>query len=147
MRKKTISKLIATLISLTLIFSVSASAAAADVSIMASDYLSYYSATAYADPGGEVEVWFDVNATGYMDYVGASNIIIQRYENGSWTGVHTYFASSTSGMLATNAIMHVGHIAYQGVPGLRYRAMVVIYASNSNGSDYRTIYTNAVYAY
>lgn len=146
MRKNALKRMFGIVITLSLISGVFVSAAASDVSIRASDYLSYYSATTYAIPGGGVDVWFDVTATRIMDYVGASHIIIQVYNNGSWTGIQTYFGTAANGMLATKAISHVGHITYQGAPGQMYRAMVNIHATNSSGSDYKTIYTNVVTA-
>jgi len=147
MRKKSLLKLFAILVALSLTSSISFTAAASDVSIMASDYLVYYRPDCYADPGGEIEVWFDVNATREMDYVGASHIIIQVLNNGSLSGVQTYFGTTANGMLRANASHHVGYITYQGVPGKTYRAMVIFYAANSSGSDFRMVYTNTVVAY
>jgi hypothetical protein len=146
MRKKTIIKILTIIMALSLFSGLIGSASASDASTNASDYLSIYSATVVAESNGRIAVWFDVNATRVMDLVGASNIVIQTNNGGVWTGVATYFGSSANGMLAPNTYSHTGYITYQGSSGKQYRALVTVYASNSSGSDSRTITTNTVTA-
>lgn len=146
MPKKFIIKILTLIMALSLSYGLICSASASNASINASDYLSIYSATAIADSNGRVSIWFDVNATRVMDLVGASNIVVQVNNNGVWSGVATYFGSSTNGMLASNTYSHVGKVTYQGTQGKQYRALVTVYASNSSGSDSRTVTTNTVTA-
>lgn len=116
------------------------------VSPRASDYLTYYAVYALAESGGEVIIEFEVEATGRMDLVGASCIVIQEKVGGKWMGVKTYFGSTSNRMLAGDDYSHVGSITYIGTPGKEYRALATVYAENSKGDDSRTIITNFVTA-
>lgn len=116
------------------------------VSPRASDYLTYYTVYALKESGGEVIIEFEVEATGRMNLVGASYIVVQEKVGSKWIGVKTYFGSTSNGMLAGDDYSHVGNITYIGTPGKEYRALVTVYAENNKGDDSRTIITNSVTA-
>ncbi|NLO47807.1 MAG: hypothetical protein GX111_05745 [Clostridiales bacterium] len=112
----------------------------------ASYYLDYYDAWATASSRHTVVISFDVDATGIMDVVGASYIVIQENNNGVWSGVASFFGSSTIGMLAYNTNSHTGSVSCTGTVGKQYRALVTIYAEDDSGSDSRTVTTSTVTA-
>ena len=114
---------------------------------------SYYldSYRAWLDPqdDGVIEVVVDVQATGYMDDVGALNIAI--YESAddgdSWDLVRAYAASMTPGMLQHDKLLYYDRpVSYQGIVGLDYFAVVTVYARDSTGSDSRDYVTTSVTA-
>lgn len=114
---------------------------------------SYYldSYRAWLDPqdDGVIEVVVDVQATGYMDDVGALNIAI--YESAddgdSWDLVRAYAASMTPGMLQHDKLLYYDRpVSYQGIVGLDYFAVVTVYAGDSTGSDSRDYVTTSVTA-
>ena len=144
MLKKSASKLRTIIIATFLCVGLMSSATATLYSPQASYYLSYYAATADTGSFHRVSISFDVDATGRMDLVGASFIVVQEKINGVWTGVETYYGSTQNGMLAASAYSHVGSINYVGTSGKEYRALVTVYAGNGTGSDSRTIATNSV---
>jgi hypothetical protein len=118
----------------------------ASAAITASDYLDNYAVSVSAGANHSVIINFDVNATRIMNLVGASNIVVQVNNNGVWTGVATYFGSTSNGMLAANTFSYTGSKTYTGNAGMQYRAIVTVYAGNSTGEDSRTVTTNAVTA-
>lgn len=146
MQKKIINKTFTMIIVLSLFLGLIGSASAATITPNASDYLSYYSAEATTDRNSKIIISFDVNATRFMNFVGASYIVVQENSNGSWKGVASYFGSSTVGMLATDTYSHTGSISHKGTTGKQYRALVTIYAGNESGEDSRTVMTNTVTA-
>lgn len=118
----------------------------AGAAIMASDYLTYYSAYALTESGGKVIIEFEVDGTGRMDLVGSSYIVVQEKSGSTWKGISTYFGSVSNGMLDDSAYSHIGSITYTGTPGKEYRALVTVYAKDSTGDDSRTLTTNIVTA-
>ena len=97
------------------------------------------SSTYIADMGnGEMQIWFDVMGTGYMDEIGV--LSIQLYEstnNVTWTRVKTFLYEENPGMLAYNDYQHVSHVTYQGIAGRYYKAYVCIWAGKDGKGDTR----------
>lgn len=122
------------------------SASAIDMVPDASYYLSSYAVSAGTYTNCHVVISFDVHATRIMDLVGASYLVIQEYDNGVWTGVHSYFGSTDNGMLEANSSICVGSVTYIGNTGSQYRGIVTVYAGDASGEDSRTITTNIVTA-
>lgn len=112
----------------------------------ASDYLTYYDAWASTGAKREVIISCDVIATGYMDLIGSTYIVVQEKNGSSWTGVATYFGSVANGLLAADTDEHAGNITYVGTSGKQYRARVTVYAGDSTGDDSRTVITNTITA-
>ncbi|NLV23088.1 MAG: hypothetical protein GXY49_14100 [Syntrophomonadaceae bacterium] len=146
MKNKIRVRALAVLMALSLFTGMMGSASAIDVSPKASDYLTYYWASAYTGTNSSVIIYFDVDATGYMDLVGASYIVIQRNDSGVWKNVAAYLGSTSNGMLAANTYSHVGSFTYNGTSGKQYRALVTVYACDAYGSDSRTVTTNSITA-
>ena len=101
-------RVIAICLIIVLIFPVSVSAAEdAPVLPCASYYLDAYN-TYICDLGnGQIQIWFEVAGTGYMDEIGV--LSIELYEvnsNGSLTWVKTFLHENYSSMLITDDNYH-----------------------------------------
>lgn len=111
------------------------------ISPQASNYINSY--TAYVEAGstsGSLKVQFSITATGKMTSLGASKIQIY---NSSGTCVKTFYATSTTGMLASNRYAYASSVTYTGATsGSKYYAVVTFKASNSSGGDSGTYTTS-----
>lgn len=147
MRKKLGMRISAVIMVLLLSCGMMGSAYAATFSINASDYLDAYGAWAGNGTGNQVVIYFDVDGTGIMDYVGVSYLVVQEYNNGTWTAVASCFGSVANGLLAADTDSYMSAIEYTGgTSGKQYRALVMVYAEKDGGSDSRTVTTNSVTA-
>ena len=115
---------------------------AATVEPRASDYLEAYSAYVYPAGWGKVQVWFNVDGTGYMDEIGALNIkLYESKDNETWTLVKTFHFTDYSDMLAYNDYSHMGHVEYNGTIGRYYKAYVCVWAGKNSLGDNRYFWT------
>lgn len=149
-RKKSVFiRLIAIMLISALILPLGANATAKDiVQPRASLYLSMYGAYVYAAGGGEIQVYFDVEGTGYMDELGSLSIEIFECTTNSnniqdWTWKETYKHNTTSGMLSYNDDYHSGHVDYNGIAGRWYKAYVCVWAGEDGDGDTRYFWTYA----
>ena len=116
------TKMIALLLAVMMLSTTTVSATA--VEPRASIYLSSYQAYVYPAGGGEIQVWFSVTATDYMDELGALRIFIyESTDNINWTHVETFSHLENSNMLVDDDYFHMDHVTYQGVRG-RYLHLV-----------------------
>ena len=110
----------------------------------ASDYLASYSAYVYPAGWGKVQVWFNVDGTGYMDEIGALNIkLYESTDNETWTRVETFQFTDYSDMLGYNNYYHTGHVEYNGTIGRYYKAYVCVWAGKDGDGDTRYFWTSA----
>lgn len=117
------------------------------LSIKASYYLDAYTTYIYPDGGGNIEIWFDVTATGTMDEIGALTIILKESTDGTtWYTVKTYLHANYPNMLASNEMFYTSHVDYSGVSGRYYKAYVTIWAGEDGGGDSRQIITSIITA-
>ena len=106
-------------------------------------YLDSYSAYVYPAGWGKVQVWFNVDGTGYMDEIGALNIqLYESKDNETWTWVDTFHFSDYAGMLGYNNYYHTGHIEYNGTIGRYYKAYVCVWAGKNGDGDNRYFWTS-----
>lgn len=143
-KKSTIVRLVAVIMVLAMLLPVGAAAA----QVRASYYLDAYNAYVYLPGNGNVQVWFDVSGTGYMDEIGALSIEIYECSTNSsnindWTWKKTFTHDSTSGMLSYNDDFHSGHVTYSGTAGKYYKAYVTIWAGKNGDGDARYFWTSA----
>lgn len=143
-KKSFVIRLIALIVVLALMTPVSAEAAVQEtVQPYASLYLSTYAAYVYLPGTGEVQVYFNVEGTRYMDELGVLSIAIYESTNGtSWTWKKTYTHDSTAGMLSYNDIYHSGYVSYNGVAGRYYKAYVCVWGGKGGQGDTRYFWTN-----
>ena len=121
--------------------------AAGDDGIMpyASDYLDLYN-TYICDVGsGNIQIWFEVLGTGFMDDIGVLSIILYESSNNStWTRVKTFLQEDYDSMLAHNDSYHCSYVSYQGTTGKYYKAYVCIWAGKNGGGDSRYMWARMV---
>lgn len=113
------------------------------ISPQASYYINAVSASASGGTGS-ITVYFNIAATGKMTSLGAQSVLIY---NSAGTLVKSFYASSTTGMLASDRYSYSSSVTYNGATsGARYYAVVTFEASNSSGGDstkYTTSYATA----
>lgn len=110
-------------------------------STYASYYYSYTEVHASAVGNGKVLFEFDVDATDFMDELGAERIIVREEQpDGSYSAVYTFTRYNTGGFIAYGVDSHGCGVVYQGTPGVKYYATVQFYAKNENGNE--SIYQN-----
>ena len=104
----------------------------------ASYYLDAYSAYVYITSSGQVQVWFDVMGTGYMDEIGTLSIKLYESTDGTtWTRVKTFSHENYSSMLAYDDYYHSGHVSYQGSTSKQYKAYICFWAGKDGLGDTR----------
>lgn len=138
--KFSLIKLIAVILVFALIAPCPVSAATNEnVQPYASKYLSVYSAYVYVTSSGEVQVWFDVMGTGFMDEIGALSIVLyESSDNQNWDDVATFLHESTSGMLFEDDYYISSHVSWsEGSTNKYYKAYVCVWAGKSGGGDTR----------
>lgn len=100
----------------------------------ASNFFAASSTYLYKTSSTTFEVWFDIDAVGTMQKLGASEIRVQRSsDNVNWTTVRTYTDDLYPHLMDTNSRTHDGYVTYTGSTGYYYRAFVIYYAENSSG--------------
>lgn len=113
------------------------------ISPQASYYINAVSASASGGTGS-ITISFNITATGKMTSLGAQSVLIY---NSSGTLVKSFYATSTTGMLASDRFSYASSVTYSGATtGARYYAVVTFKASNSSGGDsttYTTSYATA----
>ena len=111
----------------------------------ASDYLDLYN-TYICDVGsGNIQIWFEVLGTGFMDDIGVLSIILYESSNNStWTRVKTFLQEDYESMLAHNDSYHCSYVPYQGTAGKYYKAYVCIWAGKNGGGDSRYMWARMV---
>jgi len=93
----------------------------------------------------QVDVWFEIIATGIMDEVGAWEIIVERSRDGvTWTEKKTFTPDDYPEMVDYNTNSHFGHVTYYGTPNYYYRAYIILYAENSRGRGEVAGYTDPI---
>ena len=111
----------------------------------ASSYFGCSSVYLYKTSALTFEAWFDVTAIRGMEELGARTIKIQRSEDGeSWIDVKIFSRDSYSNLICTNTARHASYVTYTGTPGYYYRAYIVLYAKDSNGSGEWYRYTSPI---
>ena len=112
----------------------------------ASEYLSTYGAYIYPAGNGKIQVWFDVQGTGYLDEIGALSIQIYECSTNSsdiddWTWKKTFTHDSTPGMLGYNDYFYGSCVDYDGVVGKWYKAYICVWGGKDEGGDTRYFWT------
>lgn len=140
MKKRLLSVLLASVLSVALITGANASS----IQPYASDYLAKYTvATVSGSNAGEVILAYTVVGSGRSTTVGVKKIEVYR-SNGSY--VTTIFGTTLNGLLRSSTSYHGGTYTYKGVSGTSYYMVVTVYAGSSGGSDTRVITTNTTTA-
>jgi len=137
MKKRTISVLLAVM----LMLSTSLSCFAAEA--RASNYFDSYLLGIVPAGNNQMTVSFSVFGMSKMDQIGAYYIRIEEeISTDKWITTFTaYGDKNPSKFYSYNAYDHGGDYTFTGVPGVKYRAVMKAYASNSSGSEYSEEFT------
>lgn len=142
--KSVLCKLIVFCLVVALAFPTSVSAAKNEEVIpFASYYLDGYNAYICDMGRGEMQIWFDVMGTGYMDEIGVLSIqLYESTDNATWKRVKTFLPEDNPEMMAYNAYDHFAHVTYHGIAGRYYKARVCVWAGKDGKGDsqYRWAY-------
>jgi len=132
-------KVIAVCLTFALVAPITVTAADTDATMpRASYYLDAYSAYVYVASSGQVQVWFDVMGTGYMDEIGTLSIKLYESTDGTtWTRVKTFSHENYSSMLVYDDFYHSGHVSYQGSTSKQYKAYICFWAGKGGLGDTR----------
>lgn len=104
----------------------------------ASKYFDGYLLAISAQGDNQMTVSFTVYGMSKMDQIGAYSIRIEEeVSDGKWiTSFTAYGDKDPNNFYSYNAYEHGGDYSFTGVPGVKYRAVMKAYASNSSGSEY-----------
>lgn len=104
----------------------------------ASHYFDAYMLGISAKGGGEMAVSFGVFGTDTMDKIGVYNLRIEsEIAPNKWIEEFTVYGSSDPDTFyAMDTIQHGGDFYFDGMPGVKYRAVMVAYAKNASGYEY-----------
>ena len=86
--------------------------------------------------GSQYQIWFDVTAKDTMTELGASKIVVEQSSDlVNWTPVRTYRKADYSQMTTTSGtVRYANYVTYYPADDYAYRAIVTLYAKNSNGT-------------
>ncbi len=108
----------------------------------ASNYFAFGSAYFNVLSDTKFEIWFDVTATGLMDELGASQIVLERSSDGvNWTPVKTFNKANYTSMMDPDDVSgaYSGYVTYTYTSGYYYCATVTLYAKNGSGTGSATV--------
>lgn len=104
----------------------------------ASRYFDGYLLGIYAEGNAQMSVSFSVFGTGTMDQIGAYSIRVEeQLSQNNWITSFTAYGDDDPDTFYTYDFCdHTGEFTFYGTPGITYRAVLVAYAENKNGSEY-----------
>lgn len=127
MRKRQISLLLC----FALIFCLSISASA-----RASEYFYRTSVSATNVGNGAIRIQVDVGATGTMQELGATQVIVhEKTSNGDYEPIYTFTRKAYPSLVTKNRASYVTYVTYYGSPGKSYYILCAFYAKKSTGSQ------------
>lgn len=119
--------------------------AVGDADPRASNYFAASSTYLWKTSSTTFQVWFDIDAVGKMDELGASEIKVQRSSDGvSWTTMYTYTKELYPHLIIEDTSSHYGYVTYTGSTGYYYRARVTYYAKKGSGTGEIWEYTSSM---
>lgn len=139
-KKTVLFNLVSFILILSLVAPCSVMAATTDGSQpYASNYLTAYNTYICDMGGGEIQIWYEVVGTGYMDEIGTLSIrLYESSNNGStWSWVKTFTHENYSTMLVYDDYYHYSYVSYQGSSNKIYKAYVCIWAGKDGSGDTR----------
>lgn len=109
----------------------------------ASSRIATYGANLFVGQNGDLSVYFSITASYTMQKIGASSIVIQRFDNSRWVTECTLTIKDVPEIQASNAGYHSATISYTpDYIGRTYRAEVKLIASDSSGSSTASVMAN-----
>lgn len=112
----------------------------------ASDQIDSGWAVAQASSDGSILVEFQVTGTGLMSKLGANLVTLYEKKDNDWLAIETLTSSDYPELFTSNSRSYNSVVTFDGVRGRQYYAKVSVFASDENGTDYRTYTSNTVTA-
>ena len=104
----------------------------------ASYYLDAYNTYICDTDDGNIQIWYEVMGTGYMDEIGTLSIMLYEVNSdGSLTWVKTFLHEDYSTMLEYDDYYHCSYVSYKGSSNKTYKAYVCIWAGKNGSGDTR----------
>lgn len=114
-------------------------------SARASDYFTHGQVSASVAGSGKLKIKLDVLATGTMQEVGATQIIVyEKQADGNYKSVYTFTNAAYPNLIAKGRSSITTSVTYNGTPGKTYYVTAKCYAKNASGSDSTWAGSNAV---
>lgn len=111
----------------------------------ASEQIRYYKATILQNKKGQLDIGFTIQCTDNMDALGATSIVVQRFNGTSWVSEYTFNIRDYPGLQTQRKDHYSAIVSYSPrYSGAKYRATVYFYARNSTGLDTAVKTTNSV---
>lgn len=86
--------------------------------------------------GGTLSIMVDLAATGTMQEVGATKVVVyEKQSNGNYEPVYTFTREAYPSLITYNRLSYITYVTYYGEPGKTYYASAAFYAKNANGSQ------------
>lgn len=130
-----------------MLISMFGTAAVANASITASEYISVYYGDVIDCGNGKLGVNYSITGHGFMDKIGAKTVILQERDNAldDWRTIKTFTSDAYPGMLAKNEAGHNYTVYYYGAntETYEYRAKIYFY-SEKGGYDTREYITDII---
>lgn len=121
-------------------------AAEESITPYASDYFNATGTYLYVSNGNRFDVWFEVIATGTMDELGVSSVVMQKSSDGvTWRNIKTFYPENYTQMIVEDDSYHGGSLPYTGTYNYYYRAYVEFYAKKGNGTGHYFMYTDVLH--
>lgn len=136
-------KIIKRMVAIAILFAMMISTVAFAADARASAYISSKGGGITATGNGNMRIVFSVTATGMMDELGASSIHIYNDDDDLEDSIY-YTDPGCSDMMTTDDYSWDGEVTWEGVSGERYYAVIMFYAKDSSGDDYRGYTTSTV---
>ena len=138
-KKTPMVKLIACILIFSLFSPIVAQASTSeDIQPYASNFLTAYNTYIYDGGSGNIQIWYEVMGTGYMDEIGVLSIILYEVNSdGSLTRVKTFSHEDYNSMLAEDDYYHYSYVSYKGSSSKTYKAYVCIWAGKNGSGDTR----------
>ena len=115
------------------------------VEARADDRIMNNTATLSKKSNGDLSVYFSVQATGIMEKIGASSVVIQRSYGNGWVTEYTFNTSNTPALLVENSDWHGMVLTYSPrYTGVEYRTVVMIYVKDATGSSTQQLTSNTI---
>ena len=106
------------------------------VETRASSRINKVYANLYADKSGNLSISFSVTARGLMDVIGASEILIQRFDGSKWISEETLTVVDVPELQTKDASRYSKTISYApAYTGVFYRIIVTAYAKDKSGAS------------
>ena len=104
----------------------------------ASQYFDAYMLGVSPNGNGEMDVTFGVFCSRIMDKIGVYSLRIEsEIASGIWVEEFTVYGSDDPDLFYdTDTIQHGGDFYFDGIPGVKYRAVMVAYATDAAGEEY-----------